>query len=332
LIVLILHPDITTKGTASRLVVEDPNVSLAFEGDSAGAVSLVFQHLPFCRNASELADGTNLSLRTVKSILAIFQEDNLMLDLSDLAGSTVDGLMQKIRQASIFWNAHITSQAFPSRLFAGEATWAEVLGWGIEHYFFVRAANEYMARGASRILGTTRNLSELWKHYAEEAFHDEIFLRGLAGCGLDVQSLPRRPPLATTMALLNFLFEKSEESALSYASLFCTMQASHPHSASEVVHRYEQLRSYYPFASSLFDAFEEHDKIDAGLEHSSLTIEAIIREEWPLSDKQMLEIFRTIEQTANHFVLFFEGIPGHYKKSRLVTYRQVPNAIGAAMS
>jgi hypothetical protein len=158
-----------------------------------------------------------------------------------------------------------------------------------------------------------------------------MFLRGLEGCGLDAQSLSRRPPLATTMALLNFLFEKSEESALSYAALFCVMQASHLPSTSEVMHRYEQLRSHYPFASSFFDAFEEHDKIDAGLEHSSLTIEAIIREEWPLSERQMLEIFRTIEQTANHFVLFFEGIPGHYKKSRLVTYRQVPNAIGAAM-
>ncbi len=134
------------------------------------------------------------------------------------------------------------------------------------------------------------------------------------------------------MALLNFLFEKSAESALSYTSVFCIMQAqSHARTKPEIEHRYEQLRSHYPFASSLFDAFEQHDKIDAGLEHSSLTIEAILEEEGPLSDKQVLKIFETIEQTANHFDLFFEGIPGHYKTSRSVTYRQVPNAIGAAL-
>jgi pyrroloquinoline quinone (PQQ) biosynthesis protein C len=328
----ILRPDVTTKNKASGLVVEDANVSLAFEGESATATSSVLQHIPFCRTVSELAESTNLSPRTVESILAIFQEDNLILDLGDMSGLTTQDLVKKIRQASIFWKMHVMGQAFPSRLFAGEATWAEVLGWGIEHYFFVRAANEYMARGASRTQGATRHLEELWKHYAEEAFHDEIFLHGLAGCGLDVQSLPRRPPLATTMALLNFLFEKSAESALAYTSVFCVMQAgAQAHNTPDMERRYDQLRSCYPFASSLFDAFEKHDNIDAGLGHSSLTIEAILEEEGPLSDKHVRKIFETIEQTANHFVLFFEGIPRHYKSSRSVTYRQIPNAVGAAL-
>jgi hypothetical protein len=296
------------------------------------ATTAVLEQMPFCRTIAELADGTRLSPRTVKSILAILQEDNLIIDLSDISGLKAQDLLQKIGHASIFWNKHIMSQAFPSRLFAGDSTWAEVLGWGIEHYFFVRAANEYMACGASRINGATQHLNELWKHYAEEAFHDEIFMKGLAGCGLDVQSVPRRPPLATTIALLNFLFERSAESALSYTSVFCVMQAqSHSRTKPEIEDRYQQLRSYYSFASSLFDAFEEHDKIDADLEHSSLTIEAILKEEEPLSDRQVLSIFETIEQTANHFVLFFEGIPSHYKTSRAVTYRQVPNAIGAAL-
>jgi len=328
----IVHPDLTITSEASRLVVEDANLSLAFEGDSAAATSSVLQHLPFCRTVSELANCTQLSSRTVESILAIFREDNLILDLSDLAGLATQDLVKKIRQASAFWNMHVMGQTFPSRLFAGEATWAEVLGWGIEHYFFVRAANEYMARGASRTQGATRHLEELWKHYAEEAFHDEIFMHGLAGCGLDVHSLPRRPPLASTMALLNFLFEKSAESALAYTAVFCVMQAgSQARSTPEIARRYDQLRSCYPFASSLFDAFEKHDNIDVGLGHSALTIEAILAEEGPLSDTQIRRIFETIEQTANHFVLFFEGIPRHYKSSRSVTYRQFPNAVGATL-
>jgi hypothetical protein len=110
------------------------------------------------------------------------------------------------------------------------------------------------------------------------------------------------------------------------------MQAqSHERTKHKVQQKYQQLRYFYPFASSLFDAFEEHDKIDADLGHSALTIEAILEEERPLSHKQVLAIFQTIEQTANHFVLFFEGIPTHYKDARTVTYRQIPNAIGAAL-
>lgn len=328
----IVHPDIQLTSDAAKLVVENAEVSLTFEGDSAAATRAVLDHMPFCRTIAELEESTQFSLRTVESILDILQEDRLIIDLSDLSGLKPADLLQKIRHASAFWNAHIMSQTFPTRLFAGEATWAEVLGWGIEHYFYVRAANEYMARGASRIDGATRHLNELWKHYAQEAFHDEIFLKGLAGCGLDVRSMPRRPPLASTMALLNFLFEKSAESALAYTSVFCIMQAqSHGRTRRDIEHKYELLRSHYPFASSLFDAFEEHDKIDGDLEHSSLTIEAVLEEEGPLSDKQALKIFGTIEQTANHFVLFFEGIPRHYKTSRSVTYRQIPNAVGAAL-
>jgi pyrroloquinoline quinone (PQQ) biosynthesis protein C len=328
----IVHPDLVIKGDASSLVVEDAKVSLTFKGDSAMATSAVLQQMPYCRTIPELADSTQLSARTVKSVLAILREDNLILDLSDLSGLKPQDLLQKIRDAALFWNSHVMSQSFPSRLFAGEATRAAVLGWGIEHYFFIRAVNEYMARGASRIHGATRHLSELWKHYAEEVFHDEIFLRGLAGCGLDAQSLPRRPPLASTMALLNFLFEKGAESALSYTSVFCIMQAqSQTCTRAEIERRYEELRSFYPFASSFFDAFEEHEKLDADLEHTSLTIEAILEEEAPLSDKQVLNIFETIEQTANYFILFLEGISNLYKTSRSVTYRQVPNAVGAVL-
>jgi pyrroloquinoline quinone (PQQ) biosynthesis protein C len=328
----IVRPDVTITSEGSRLVVEDANLSLAFEGESATATSSVLQHIPFCRTVSELAESTELSSRTVESILAIFREDNLILDLSDIAGLTTHDLVKKIHQASTFWNMHVMQQTFPSRFFAGEATWAEVLGWGIEHYFFTRAVNEYMARGASRTQGATRHLEELWKHYAEEAFHDEIFLHGLAGCGLDAQSLPRRPPLASTMALLNFLFEKSAESALAYTSVFCIMQAgAQAHNTPDMERRYDHLRSCYPFASSLFDAFEKHDNMDADLGHDSLTIEAILEEEAPLSDKQIRKIFETIEQTANHFILHLEGIARHYKSSRSVTYRQFPNAIGAAL-
>ena len=127
----IVHPDIQLTGDAAKLVVENADVSLTFEGDSAAATRAVLDHMPFCRTMAELGESTQFSLRTVESILDILQEDRLIIDLSDLSGLKPADLLQKIRHASAFWNAHIMSQTFLTRLFAGEATWAEVLGWGI---------------------------------------------------------------------------------------------------------------------------------------------------------------------------------------------------------
>jgi len=120
------------------------------------------------------------------------------------------------------------------------------------------------------------------------------------------------------------------DSALSYSAVFCVMQAREkPPTVKEIEDKYSGLRSHYDYASALFSAFEKHDKIDAEMNHSDLTIEAIIEMEWPLSCGQVMKIFDTIEQTANHFVLFFEGISNKYRSPRVVTYRQAGNAVGA---
>jgi len=329
---LIVHPDVVISRTNDSLIVEDNNIELTFHGESADAAAAVLRSAPNCRTLSDLSSQVQLSLGVVKQICSALEEEYLLLDLSNAGKLSKRSLMTKIREASVFWNKHIMSQTFPRRLFAGEATSNEVLGWGIEHYFFVRAANEYMALGASRTDGSTNHLAELWSHYAEEALHDEIFLRGLTGCGLDQQEIVHRSPIPSTYALTNFLFEKSIESALAYASVFCVMQAkSTPMTREAIEDKYNNMRFHYDFAYPLFNAFEEHDKIDADLNHATLTLEPIIEMLRPLSENQVKTIFDTIEQTANHFIIFFEGIPKHYKTTRSVNYRQQPNAVAAAL-
>jgi hypothetical protein len=160
--------------------------------------------------------------------------------------------------------------------------------------------------------------------------HDEIFLKGLGHCGLNGQDIYMRPPIASTQALINFLFERSIESKLAYTAVFCVMQAKPtPMTRHEIEQKYNVMRAHYTDACALFDAFEKHDKIDADLDHSALTIEAAIRDEGNLSERQTRRIFEVIEQTADYFNIFFSGISKHYKSMRAVTYRQAPNALGA---
>ncbi|WP_456721182.1 iron-containing redox enzyme family protein [Bradyrhizobium sp. USDA 4350] len=305
-------------------------MAVTFEGISADAAAAILKTLHLSDSIEDLAGRSGVSTGTARQILDVLSSEQMILDLSTARSLRKRALVKKIREASIFWNKFIMSQKFPQRLFGYEATKSEVLGWGIEHYFFVRAANEYMAAGASRIDGSTKHLSELWTHYAEEALHDEIFLNGLEKCGLSRRAIDNRPPLASTLALTNFLYEKSMDSALSYSAVFCVMQAREkPPTVKEIEDKYSGLRSNYDYASALFSAFEMHDKIDAEMKHSELTIEAIIEMEWPMSYGQVMKIFETIEQTANHFVLFFDGISNKYRSPRVVTYRQPGNAVGA---
>ena len=329
----IIHPNVTIRDEPHAVIVEDNAMVLKFEHDSAGPAAALLGNTRFSDSIEDLAHRSGISTGVAKQIVDVLASEHMLLDLSRAASLRKKALVAKIREASFFWNKFIMSQTFPQRLFGGEATKSEVLGWGIEHYFFVRAANEYMAAGASRTDGPTRHLEKLWTHYAEEALHDEIFLNGLRRCGLSAQAIEKRPPLASTLALTNFLYERSMESALSYAAVFCVMQArAKPPTVKEIEDKYSKLRSQYDYASALFSAFEKHDKIDAEMEHSDLTIEAIIEMDWPLSNGQIERIFEVIEQTANHFVLFFEGISNKYRSPRSVTYRQAGNAVGAGFT
>ena len=128
----IVHPDIQLTSDAAKLVVENAEVSLTFEGDSAAATRAVLDHMPFCRTIAELEESTQFSLRTVESILDILQEDRLIIDLSDLSGFEAGRLCcKKFVTPRRLWNARChCRKVLPTRLFAGEATWARSAGVG----------------------------------------------------------------------------------------------------------------------------------------------------------------------------------------------------------
>jgi hypothetical protein len=328
---LVLNPNLAIAATdPGILIVEDNEIRLTFHGESAVACKAIIEAAPQSNDFDTIAARSGFSVATVKRIAELLKTDSLAIDTSFPGDCTTAEYLSKIRHCAQFWNKHIMAQHFAARLFAGEATQTEVLGWGIEFYFFVKAAQEYMALGSSRISGQTAMLAPIWDHFAKEAFHSDIFLQGLLACGLREKTIRTRMPIPTTAILTNFLYETSSAGLLEYTSLFAVMQPlSRPATREEVKSKYDFLRGKYPFAIGLFDAFEHHDCIDIALEHTSLTLEPVLGHRGALSPAEWRSVMRVLEDTANAFILFFEGIQRYYRSSSALRYRQNPNAAKA---
>lgn len=327
---IIQRPDVLISTSPTLCNLESSEMILTFHNKSA---DLCEKLLGLCYrpgfSIETAARMIGYSESSIRQLLDILEADQFVLRTDTAEMVSADEAITRSRCAGVFWNKFVISRPFTSRLFAGEATRAEVIGWALEFYQFVRSAREYMARGASRISGSTDTLSKLWSHFAEEAFHDEIFLEGLIGCNLQRDTITNRLPLASTLALTNFLWESAEAGELEYCSVFALMQPGIARAAKEIESNYDCLRTAYPFAKTIFDAFQKHDTIDLNLAHSQITLEPILRNRKNISAYEMASIYNTIRSTAEHFNIFFSGISNHYKTLWACEYRQRPNASAA---
>jgi pyrroloquinoline quinone (PQQ) biosynthesis protein C len=325
----VLSPQAHSEQSAGKFRVDNGETVLAFSGESAELCRQFLERLPLRETAVEIADALGCSRESLGRLIGELKADQLILDESFPPLLDAEAALERIHEAGRFWNAHVMSQTHARRLFEGLAPESYVLGWGIEFFHFVRSARRYMARGASRTDGPTAVMSELWDHFVEEAFHDDIFLAGLRGCGLDGDAVRARVPLPSTQALINHLHECAESSVLSYAAVFAVMQPNRKRpTADEITKKYAFLAEKYHFAADLFEAFRKHDMIDAELDHAELTIGPILRNRGFVSAFEMAELFRVIRQTAEYFVLFFEGVNGFYQSQVDCRYQSVPSVAG----
>jgi hypothetical protein len=84
-----------------------------------------------------------------------------------------------------------------------------------------------------------------------------------------------------------------------------------PLSESEIKKKYDRLRQCYSYAGGLFDAFEEHDLIDAGLEHCEWVLEQWLRESNMPTREERANNSRIIQTTSECFAMFYRGIKNH---------------------
>jgi len=297
-----------------QLVVDTPEIELTFSGASAAILASALDHLHGRCRVDEISARLGLNEGELKNTLQVLADDEVVIDTDaafDARSSTafLDAYFAECR----FLSNEIFAQPFWETFLSGRAERNVVLGWGIEFYHFVDAANEHMAAAVAQCRDDPRTRAWLARHYVEEHDHASIFLDGLAGVGLDRELVRRAPPLPSTRGLINYLTELATADTIAYAGTFGVMQANREAMSRDAVERVFRLfGGQYPFATQLFDAFRQHALIDVDLKHQHLILEKICEAHTEFSPHFVARPINAARSVAEHFILFFEGIHQYY--------------------
>jgi len=309
----LLSPDVTVQALpGGDLSVETADTEYTFHGEGGRALAAVADRLDGSASIADLASPAEVSPESLARVLDSLVEDGLVMDARRLLQpSSVEEFLAAYHQACGLWAKEMSLGPFWSTLASGRAPRAMVLGWGVEFYHYVEAANEHMAASVAYCRGDPGARRWFAQHYAEEYNHSIIFLEGLVACGLDRDQVRRAPPLSTTRALLNHLVELATTDSLAYAGAFGLMRDSRAVRDDQRV-RYEQLIEHYPFARGMFEAIQKHNNLDQGLKHDELVLERIVQRDGRVTPEAARRIAGGARSTLEHFVLYFEGIHDAY--------------------
>ena len=322
------HPDMMprTHGFDSTVVVEMPTERLCFSGTSAPLVLAVARSADGTHTMTELAVDAGCTEEAVRSHLLFLQNEAVVLDLTDyLSGWPTEQALNKLRAAARFYSLRVAANPALQQLFSGQASREVFLGFAIEFYFYVRSAMKYMTQGIARFDHDAATMAPYWRHFGEEVKHYEIFREGLLAAGVAEARLRPNCAIATTQALINFLFERASRTLVEYGSLFAVMQPLENAALEARSEKYELLRRAYPFAHKIIDAFEYHETIDAEARHETWALEQHLRRSAQVSAEDMWRAYITMRDTACFFIMFFDGIKDSYQIGTLSMWKQLAN-------
>ena len=310
----LISPTVCISDTNFELAIEDENDRIRYSGSSADCVRSILPYLNGTNSTQSIAVSTSISEKNILEHLTPLFASDLVVDTSLAVNSpNPNAFCRALQREAAFWNRTYFNRRFVRHLFSGKASHAQVMGWGIEYYHFIEGANQYMAQGVAHCPPNSPWYDILVRHYAEECDHSDIFLQGLAQCGLDPDTASISPPLASTSALVNRLCEIAVENTVGYAAIFAFMRpVRNGKPVQEDRHAYSALASLYPQAASLFDAFCLHGKLDATLGHGEAPIYTICREQGGLKIHEREAAVQAIRAASESFTAFIEGISRYY--------------------
>lgn len=285
--------------------------------ESTGAQELLCSHHLFdgMHTLEQISDSCKVDIDVLFSLSQTLSDDNLLIDTQaqkrNWANSS-DFVSFLIKECS-FWHKYIYEQSFWKNLVSGNLNRASILGWGIETMHYVEAANEYMALGIAYCREDIKTREMLSQHYAHEANHSQIFLKGLIASGLNEKLLVNAPPLASSRALINYLSEIAIQDTLPYTATFALMQSGNESASREEYETsYNNLIEKYPFAKGMFEAFLKHALIDIELKHNTTLFEEIFNIDREISRRESENAISVIRTLSKYFILFFDGIENYY--------------------
>ncbi|MDP8927418.1 MAG: iron-containing redox enzyme family protein [Actinomycetota bacterium] len=295
--------------------METDEVVLTFEDGPTALLEGLVTRFDGRRCLDDLASELKASAGQAAMVLQPLWNEGLLLDLAAaLNAETVDEFVASYFEECRFWNRELFAQPFWEKLLGGEASREAVLGWGVEFYHYVEAANEHMAMSVASSRPRGRVTRLLAEHYVEEYDHARYFLKGLEESGLDAGAVIDAPPLPATRGLINFLTELAAADTIAYTGAFGIMQANKDAEKQDIQRFFDFLVDSYPYAAPMFEGFREHAILDLELEHQTILLEKIIRATDLVNGPARARILSAARDTFEHFVLFFECIDDYYSQ------------------
>jgi pyrroloquinoline quinone (PQQ) biosynthesis protein C len=216
------------------------------------------------------------------------------------------------RRYARHWLRDVYQHPLWEKIVTGAATRAQVIGFAFEKYHYIEGAYEHMAVAASN--ATREMMPHLARHFIEEYHHGDIYRKGLQSLFPD-ELVVRAQPLPSTRALVNFLSETAAQSSFAYYAgnevLQLTENTSEARESRSVDDFYEAMRRHYPWSDRLIASFIAHTRADQKLGHEDVFEEmcAVIP---PLSAREVTDALNVARSTAEHLMLFMDGIDLHY--------------------
>lgn len=319
---LLSHHTVILENGDEIVVVAD-DTAYSFRSTSAELLTKVLPHLDGASTVDDIANLAQVPWEEVSASLTPLMVDNWLID--DTAIRRADDtheFFEVYRALCEFWKKDIFTHPFWQVLGSGKASRELVLGWLIEFYHYVDAANEHMPVSAANCRDD--DTIQLWlaQHYTEEYDHNQIFLKGLVGAGLDPDQVRSSMPLASTRAVINYITEVASSDTIGYAAMHGIFQTPGSSDSWAKIERfYDFLLSHYEFGASVLKAFRDHAALDAELGHDDLVFSRICTRVGRFSDERVERILQCTRGLVEHFELFFDGILEFYGREDAVLPR-----------
>ncbi|ECJ3538754.1 hypothetical protein FQA38_22980 [Salmonella enterica] len=313
--------------TGKEVILFTPGQEYTISGESADIIHSISDKLTGTCTMSHLAETSGYPVDKIITLANYLETEHILIDINNENKDMLSGreLVSLVENEVNFWRKHINNQPFWTRVHNGECTQREILGWGVEFYHYVDAANEYMAAGVAWCRESIDVRQKLSAQYAEEAAHGEIFLQGLKTDGLPSELIVKSSPLPSTRALINYLNEIATESTLVYSAIFALMQSDGNDFNEETLKRYYgNLKELYPFAQGMFAAFLRHALIDVHSGHQVSIFARLYDNNIIISGDQVKRVFTTLRQLTHYFILFYEYIHEYYTQASSPLPRRPP--------
>ncbi len=310
----LLSPHAVTLADEDGIMVVADDTAYSFRSTNAELMRTVLPHLDGSLTVGDLAGLAGVSWEEISASLTPLAMDNWLVDETAVhRARQTQEFFDAYRALCEFWKKDIFTHAFWQILASGKASRELVLGWLVEFYHYVDAANEHMPVSAANCRDD--DTIQLWlaQHYTEEYDHNQIFLDGLVKTGLEENQVRSSPPLASTRAVINYITEVASSDTIGYAAMHGIFQTpGSSESWAKIERFYEFLLTNYEFGAPVLKAFRDHAALDAELGHDDLVFSRICARVGRFSEERVDRILRCTRGLVEQFILYFDGILDYY--------------------